>query len=141
MDVRNATALEAVWDIISNTEALAVNRAWAGGSGTRLAAANTTVSFPFCGSQYPGGCTVPRWEVWAKPLPGGAAAVLILNHDNAGEAAAVAVPLAAVPGLVCGAAGGPCAVRDVWAHADNGTATGELQALVPAHDSVFLTLA
>jgi hypothetical protein len=34
----------------------------------------------------------------------------------------------------------PVKVRDVWAHTDNGTVQGVLEAVVPAVDSVFLLL-
>lgn len=136
LDARDAAVMDAAWPIISNTEALAVNRAWAGSAGTRVAAADTNVSWPYCGAQYPTGCAVESWEVFAKPLAGGAAAVLFLNHDPS-LARNLTLDLAAVPGLACGAG---CAVRDVWRHAPRGAAAGSLSADVAAHDSEFFVL-
>ena len=140
LDVRNASVMDGVWDIISNREAIAVNQAYAGGSGTLLAQANANITFPFCGSQYSSGCSVAAWQVFSKPLPSGGAAVLVLNHA-AGPLGAMELPLAGIPGLAPGASG--ASVRDVWARADLPPATGG-QLHVPAidsHDSAFFRLA
>jgi alpha-galactosidase len=141
LDVRSPQVMDAAWPIISNREALAINEAWAGGAGTRIARAPTNVTFSFCGSQYASGCAVAAWEVWSKPLPNGGAALLVLNHAPAG-AVDVSIELAQVPLLACGSgSGSACRVRDVWAHADAGTAAGVFVArAVPPHDSVFVTL-
>lgn len=80
---------------------------------------------------------MPAWEVWSKPLPGGSAAVLILNHGPVGSSVNVSVAWADVPGLErsCGGAGG-CAVRDVYAHEGLGNFESGWTAVgVPAHDS------
>lgn len=139
LDVRNDSVVDSVWDIISNREAMAVNQEYAGGAGTLLTQANTNTTFPFCGSQYSGGCSVAAWQVFSKPLPAGGAAVLVLNHADA-PTAAMALPLASIPGL---AAAGSASVRDVWARADLPPATGGQLAIpaVASHDSVFLRLA
>jgi hypothetical protein len=42
-DPTNATAIDGVWDIITNTEAIAVNKLWAGKPGSLLDEAKTTV--------------------------------------------------------------------------------------------------
>jgi hypothetical protein len=128
-----------VLPIISNTEVLAVNAAWAGAPGTRIAgnaSANTT--WTPCG--WLPECSVPVWEVWSKPLPGGSAAVLFLNHGAVGSSADVPVTWAGVPGLgACGTGG--CAVRDVYGHRDLGRFTGGFVAsALAAHDSVFITV-
>ena len=140
LDVRDDAVVDGVWPIISNTELLAVNAAYAGSSGTRVLASAEAVTWPYCGEQFKDGCSAPAWEVYAKPLPGGAAAVLVLNHAAGGAAANVTVPLAAVPGLApCGAGG--CRARDVYAHADAGSVTGSLAVLnLPAHDSYCVVL-
>lgn len=138
LDVRDKAAMDAVWDVIANKELLAVNAAWAGSAGTQVARAADNVTWAPCGEQVKS-CTAGEWEVYAKPLPGGGAAVLVLNHANAGKAVNVSVPLAALPGLACGAAG--CAVRDIYAHADAGVVTDAFAVTnLPAHDSAFVTL-
>ena len=71
---------------------------------------------------------------WAKPLPGGAAALLVIN-SNQSHSQNVSVQLSAVFGLT-----GAVRVRDVWAHTDNGTARGALTATVGAADSLFVVL-
>ena len=142
LDIRNDAAMDAVWPIISNTEALAVNAAWAGGSGTLLVEATSNVTFPFCGFVYKDGCSVAAWQVFHKPLPGGGGAFLALNH-GASALAPMAVELASTAGLRCGWGNlGKCEVRDVWAHAAAGTAQGGSLQLpgIPSHDSVFYVL-
>jgi hypothetical protein len=141
LDVRDDALVASVWDIIANEEALAVNRAWAGSAGALLAQAPGNASFAFCGSQYPAGCAVAAWQALAKPLPGGRAAVLVLNHGE-GAASGIRLALGGVAGLACGGAGeAACKVRDVWAHADGGIAKDELAVPdVASHDSVFYVL-
>merc|ERR1712232_193352 len=43
LDLRDAAALDAVWPIISNREAIAVNQAWAGDAGQLVVRSNETV--------------------------------------------------------------------------------------------------
>lgn len=142
LDVRDDAVMDAVWPIISNKEAIAVNQAYAGSSGTRIAFSSTNVTFPFCGSQYSTGCAAPSWEVFSKPLPGsdlpnGSAALLVLNHGT--TAVDVTVDFSDVPTLVCGTRG--CAVRDVWNHSDAGTVlTSWTVTQLASHDSAFVTL-
>ena len=138
-DVRNGSAVDAMWPLVANTEILAVSDAWAGSAGDLILEASTNVTWAHCGTA-PGvsPCRAAAWQVWSKPLPGGGAALLILNHNDAGSVS-VSVPLAGIPGLACAPAS--CAVRDVYAHSNNGSATGVFTAAaVPAHDSVFVTL-
>ena len=140
LDVRNATVMDGVWDIISNREVIAVNQAYAGGSGTLVAQADANVTFPFCGSQYPSGCSLAAWQAFSKPLPGGAAAVLVLNHGH-GVLPAMDLPLAGIPGLQPSSAS--FTVRDAYAHTDLPPATGGLLHIpdIQSHDSVFYKLA
>lgn len=70
-----------------------------------------------------------------KPLPGGAAAVLVMNHGFS-TIAATSVNLSAVPGLAC--APGPCAARDLWLHADIGSFTGAIPVSgLASHDVAY----
>ena len=140
LDVRDSTAMNSSWDIVSNTELLAINSAWAGSAGTRIAQSDTNVTWDYCGAQYAMGCSAPEWEVYAKPLPGGGAAVLVMNHGHTGAAnVSVSVPLASIPSLAC--SGSSCHVRDVYAHADAGTVSGTFSVpSLAAHDSVCVVL-
>ena len=86
-----------------------------------------------------GNCTLPTWQQLAKPLPQGAAAVVVANHGFG--VVATSVNLTAVPGLACAAGGGSCSVRDVHAHADLGRFTGFFPvASLASHDSVFIVV-
>jgi hypothetical protein len=143
-DVTNATMLAATWDVISNTEAIAVNQGWAG-LGGRLAATSqeTFQAVIFHGAandikDKP--APLPAWQVWTKPLSkdGSIQAVLVANYHPT-EAAGVSVSLADLgfPSSVSSAT-----ARDVWAHAAAGksVSSGALAIRVPATDSAFLIL-
>ena len=73
-------------------------------------------------------------QTWVKPQPGGAMAVLMVN-SNTTAAAKVRLQLSAL-----NMTAGKVRVRDIWAHSDNGTASGVLEAEVPPADSHFLLL-
>ncbi len=135
LDVRDPTVMDANWDIISNKEALAVNEAWAGSSGLRIASSPTNHTFPFCGYLYANGCSIPTWEIFSKPLSKGGAALLFLNHGD--SSTNITINTADVPYLQCS----QCQVRDVWLHQDMGVQGPLIQVNnLASHDSVFLTL-
>lgn len=136
LDVRNETLMASMWDIVSNTEALYVNSNWAGSSGNRIMASPENVTWAPCG--WYENCTAGAWEVWSKPLSRGAAAVLILNHQE-NATATVTLTLADIPGLYCGSQP-VCAVHDVWNHAQVGTFATTYTTSVGPHDSVFLSI-
>ena len=73
---------------------------------------------------------MPCSEVWTRPLKGGDVAVAIFNHDAKSADAAIAW---ASLGLV-----GPYAVRDLWGHADRGSAAEKMSVTVPAHGVTML---
>lgn len=119
MDITNSSALDAVWDIFTNTEAIAVNQAWHGHPGR----------FVWKGSE---GNT--HYQVYAKALEDGSQAALILNTDG-GNCLNTVVPLKQL-GL---SDSNTYTVRDIWGHADVGEITGNwtVQDLYP-HDSYFM---
>ena len=73
-----------------------------------------------------------EFQVWAKPQPHGAVAVLAIN-GNATIAQTTTVPLAALS-----VSSTSVTVRDVWHHTDNGTIKGAVTITVPAMDSAFV---
>ena len=107
-------AISKVWPIISNKEAIAVNQAWAGHPGFKAE-------------------EVPNvHQVWAKPLPSGSLAVLVINLSTQPQAS-ITVDLSKL-GAPVGARG-----RDVWAHKDLGVVgvSWDVPAL-SAHDPAFV---
>jgi hypothetical protein len=132
LDLRDAASVDAVWPIITNKEAIDVNRAWppvyAGTNSTpgRMVATD--------GVSAHGTIVNITWQVWAKNVSSDATAVLLVN---AGEVAQnVSVSLG---GLLWWPA--MARVRDVWRHTDLGTVDMSkpyvVQDLSP-HDSAFL---
>jgi alpha-galactosidase len=135
LNVTDGPTLDGVWDIITNTEAIAINQAYAGFSGSEVAHSATNVTFTPCNGKFKS-CTFPSWQILYKPLPGGRTAVQIIN--SAPGTQSLTVQWAQVPGLT---AGGTYRVRDVWAHAELGSFTGGYTAVgLTPHDSAFLVV-
>lgn len=139
LDLRNDTAVDFVWPIITNVDALAINQAWGGAPGGVLTASNATTTLPHCDWAWAGdrSCALPTTQQWWKPLPHGSAAVLVMNNGDV--PLDTSVDLTTIPGLACVRTPAGCAVKDVWAGSSQTYTTGvvPLPAL-PSHDSAFL---
>ncbi len=72
------------------------------------------------------------FEIWMKPLAGGAKAVALFNRSEADYP--ITVQLKAV------GFGGAVHARDLWAHKDLGTLRGSYTTVVPKHGVVMLRL-
>jgi hypothetical protein len=120
LDVTDGGKLDAVWEIISNTEAIAVNQQWAGQPG-RLVASEAA------------------YQVWAKQLPGGDVAVLVLNRGSGPVDVAINASSIA-PSLT---ASSPA--RDIWKQKNVSgvvSADGAFRvSALPSHDSAFYRFA
>lgn len=150
-DVNNDTITDQIWDVITNTEILAVNQAWHGHPGGPFKKASDMVHHdeinyakvtkamtaeeqlgtgPFRSSSF---------TYLYKPMGQGKVAVLLMNHRSTSQDLLLA--FAAVPTLGATLGGSRVAVRDLWAHKDlgNSTHTFELKG-VAAHDAAFLML-
>lgn len=88
-------------------------------------------------------CTLPVVQVWAKPLPGAAAAVFVANHGL--NTLSWTVNFSSVPGLDCAGSIG-CSVWDVWAQGPaqetlvNGGAESFTWPALASHDSGFIVV-
>jgi len=137
-DVNNNTVMDQIWPIISNKEAIAVNQAWNGHSGSPFKQSNTTVvlddyNMVYKGKVKPHTANVPSWLYLYKPLVGAEVAVLLMNHDAHPQT--LRLDFSDVPGLSCSI----CEVRDIWNHQDLGTSPS-FEIEVASHDSAFLVL-
>jgi Alpha galactosidase C-terminal beta sandwich domain len=140
-NLTDSEGVNAVWPIIANPESIAVNQAWAGHPGDQLEAAADKVVLLHCVPIWAGdaNCSLPEWQSFAKPLAGGAAAVVVANHGFG--VVSTQINLTSVPGLACAQGGGSCAVRDVHAHKDLGAFSGVVPvAGLASHDSVFFVI-
>ena len=110
--------MDAIWPIISNREAIAVNQMWHGHPG-RLVAEGTSD-----GSHY---------QVWAKAAAEGAEAVLLLNAGDKPINVTLSLATFGLP------AAKPCAVRDIWKRADLPDVVGTWTVTgLASHDSAFV---
>lgn len=139
LDVNDDAAMDEVWPIIANPEAIAVNQAWAGHSGSPFKEAEELVELRKYQVDDYGTVTnftmiVPAWQYWYKPLPNGEVAVLLMNHDNVQRN--LTLTFAEVPRISCQR----CQLRDVWRRADLGHFKTAAIVGVHPHDSAFLIL-
>lgn len=139
-DVNNDTIMDAVWPVIANKEAIAINQAWAGHSGSPFKQAPGSIEIDdfnhvVQGMVMPHWGTMSSWQYFYKPIGGGKTATLLMNHDS--KTQDLTLTFADVPGLMCR----KCHVRDVWAHKDLGVFEGTFVAKdVVSHDAPFLVL-
>jgi len=139
-DVNDDKVMDEVWPIISNREAIAINQAWAGHSGSPFLQSAEIVRLDSVDWQGPKTVPIivkaPRWQYFYKPLGGGRVAVLMMNHGNQSDT--LRLDMQDVPQLACHR----CRVRDVWAQRDlhDGVAIGVHEALIPSHGTAFLVL-
>jgi hypothetical protein len=143
MDFENATRVTAVWPVISNIHAIAVNQQWQGLPGGQLppppGAPNVTLQHCTPGWAGDKPCDVPVTQGWWKPLPGGAMAVAMANNDPAAPQA-VAVDFAALAARHALPCAPRCAVFDVWAQAEAGVESGGYSRTLQPHDSLLHVL-
>ena len=140
LNLSDAATVDAVWPIISNAEAIAINQEYAGHSGTRFYESPDTTLFSPCGWGWVlPNCTYASVMYWYKPLPNGDTAVLLMNNGDA--PATLTLEWDTVPGLLS-PQGTLVSVRDVWAHADLGEHMGTFVPAAPtaSRDSIFLRL-
>ena len=117
-NMSNSLIMDRVWPTITNREAIAVDHAWAGSPGMLYKTLhNDTV------------------EVWAKPLPQQAVAVLILNTAVQNISLEVSVANDLPP-----TAAGATSYRSIWTHEDIPITNGKMLLKLTAHDNVFAVL-
>lgn len=134
-DLRNETVSKAVWPIIANTEAIAINQAWHGHSGSPFESSLQNGLEKLEQLSWPGvKGTVPSAQYFYKPLSATHVAVLLMNHNT--KSWKMGFAFKDVPGVACS----KCKVRDVWSHKDLGALDGSFTSDVASHDSVFLVV-
>ena len=141
LDLRDKPTVDAVWDVITAREILAVSQTWAGDNGGLLAEAADSVTLPYCGwDQKP--CQQPSWQVWKKAQPNKTAAVAMLNIAERPQSLTVSfAALGADLGARDTTATLRCSVRDLWRRAEVGTFTGVWTAAdVPSHDTATVLI-
>lgn len=157
MDVRNATVMDAVWDVVANKEAIAINQAWYGHAGGPFK--SSTDRFTTLSDVNPaevdsgvlkhrglkeyeealketGSFRTPDWQYLYKPLSddGSKFAVLLMNSRD--EAADLVLDFTDIPNFK----GGQVSVRDVWERKDVGDFEGSMTVNVKSHDAAFFTV-
>eukprot|EP01062_Namystynia_karyoxenos_P054558 TRINITY_DN449_c0_g4_i1.p1 TRINITY_DN449_c0_g4~~TRINITY_DN449_c0_g4_i1.p1 ORF type:complete len:439 (+),score=174.67 TRINITY_DN449_c0_g4_i1:73-1317(+) len=120
LDLTQKAKVTEIIPVVTNAEALAVNQQWAGHPGGLV--------------KEVGGAALdsPKVQIWSKPQPGGAVAVLVINPTAAHAKGHVELSELGLKGAA--------AVRDIWRRSDAGRAERQITYDVPATDSEFLLL-
>jgi len=146
-DVNNDTIMDAIWPVIANPEAIAVNQAWSGNSGQPFKQAETLIKLSDVNWAAVtkdtdaaelakiGGFFAPSWQYFYKPVGGNNIAILLMNHEN--STSSLSFDFADVPGSPCMT----CSLRDIYARKELGRFTTSFTAdAVGPHDVAFLML-
>lgn len=142
-DVNNVTVTEAIWDLISNREILAVNQAYAGDSGGVYQESKETVRIQGGRQWY----DIPAYQYLSKPLPpvrthtNSAVAVLLMNSDNITRH--LTATFRDIPYIVCPRTPlTACSyqVRDIINHESLGTHNDKWSVDVAPRDVAFILL-
>lgn len=141
-DVTNASMTAAVWDILSNTEAIRVNQVWAGEAGRLVQSSRDTYSaIVYHGASNDvraGPLQLPAWQVWAKRLvaDGSEQAVLFVNYHPT-DTAEIDLSLEE---LGFNSSVKAATLRDVWGHRTSQAPIQSFHASCSPHDSAFVLL-
>jgi len=98
-DVNNDTVMDKIWPLIANPEAIAVNQAWAGHSGSPFRQSTRGIYVKDIVAP------VPTWQYYYKPLGGSKTAILMINSDETEQE--LTLDFKDVPGKPCT----ECAIR------------------------------
>ena len=130
-DLNNATIVDRVWPLITNTDALRINQAWDGFSGSVFMQASTNITLhDDVGSSDP----MPLFQAFNKPIGGGQIAVLVMNHNNV--TSTITIPFTKIPGL----SSVNVSAYDVWAQKAIGHVSTSWTVTLRTHASAFVIL-
>ncbi len=163
-NVTDRRATDELWELIANREAIAINQAWAGHSGSPFARSAATVRLSWreaagldeprtratvrareargddVGALVERAHDTPEWQYLYKPLTRSGSRVAVLLLNSAASARDLALDFRNVPSLACAAAAA-CAVRCVWSRRDLGVFEERFIArAVGSHDARLLVV-
>jgi len=152
-DVNDPNITDQIWDVITNKEAIAVNQAWAGHSGSPFKQSDEIIILDEINyaalprhskveKHYSLSPTaVAAYQFLYKPLERASevsgsprTAVLMMNH--AILEMTMTLKFSEIPGVTCTT----CQIRDIWAKKDLGTFNGNYTVTVAPHDAPFLII-
>lgn len=136
-DMTDDAVTDSIWDIITNTEAIAVNQAWAGDSGSLYLSSDRHFTITSKEHGYRS-YRVGAWQQWSKKLSDDSAAVLVMN--NADVAQTITVPFSAIPTFSQLDPKSSFQLRDIWGHSDLGSFSESYTVTLESHDSAFLKI-
>eukprot|EP00483_Globobulimina_turgida_P001576 UN01578 len=152
-DVTDKSKTDLVWDILTNTEAIAFSQTWAGHPGTLLDQSGEEFYYEYPNeikervkrdnAKYPHkanvqaesseGVMLASWQTWGKPQANGKWAVIMLNL-NGDSAADLTLDFSKIPGMKS-----TVTLRSIWDKKDLGSFTNTYTAKgVLPFDSAFL---
>jgi hypothetical protein len=131
--VHNDSIVDAIWPLIANKEAIRVNQAYQGHSGSPFAQSERTVVLTEAAGAKP--IAVASSQYYYKPVSATETAVLLMNHDTAAQD--LTLDFSSIPSVTCT----KCKVHCIWMHKDIGTFEGSYTAkAVGGHDAMFFLI-
>jgi len=144
-DVNNNTVTDQIWPIISNTELISVNQAYAGDSGTLFLSSTKTIILRTAQNAETGPASttvletaVGSWQQWSKKLSGDSAALFVVNNDNMQQT--IKVIFADIPTFKSSSSANTFDVRDLYNHEDLGEKSDSFGITLDSHDSAFFVI-
>lgn len=157
-DTTDDSITDSIWPIISNTEAIEVNQAWAGDSGSLFLSSPTTIKFSSSSSssnekksQHPLHLQKQKqqerereeevgvWQQWSKKLSDNSAAVLVMNNSQ--ETQTVTINFSTIPTFSSSSfSSSEFSLRDIWNHVDVGVVSDSYTVTLQSHDSAFFKI-
>jgi len=148
-DLTNTQRINQVWDIITNTEALAVSQTWEGHpgrlvtqAGEKIILESTYTERDLARMRRNGNepksneksFAIGAWQIWAKPVKNKSQAALLVNIADTNSTIVLNISDLGF------SSSQKLAIRDIWEHKDLGTVGGDTKfsATLVAHDSKFL---
>lgn len=147
-DLHDSNVVETNWNIIANREVLNVSQTYVKHPGylVRNSSSYFVAEVKHGATATRGeNETLPDYQVWAKPQPGGTLAVLVVNV-GVEEGLNLTLPLSELFHSALFAEGAPSRVsaRDLWSHSNFATCLQTCTELavvdVPHHDGAFVLL-
>jgi alpha-galactosidase len=136
-DTNNDTISDAIWPIISNKEAIQINQAWAGDSGSLYATVPTGLDVQQCIRS-----SEQCYQLWSKLLDSTklTTAVLVINHSLK-PSSTIVLDFTSIPSFVSLPPFTTYSVRDVWSHTVMGTFSQTISiSPLASHDSALLII-
>jgi alpha-galactosidase len=138
-DLGDDKVVDTIWPLIANVEAIAVNQAYFGNSGTTFTSSAVEEEETVVFATETSSVEVASKLYFYKPMSNDGSKVAVLLFNTGSTTSDLKFAFKDVPGFTAGS--GKVKVRDIWARSDIGSFTSTFTSKgVVSHDAAFLML-